>query len=112
MPYSYASNKKDLIVCSDGRLIPVYAGNRDYDELISSGVTILDYEKTLDEMIADIELAHATSEAALNQRLIGALLADGATQEAKLTAIRAEYVALSAKTNNAIEALLTSAIGE
>ena len=43
MTYTYSDESKTLILCSDGRTIPVCPGNRDYDELVEIGQVISDF---------------------------------------------------------------------
>lgn len=59
MAYTYANAEKTAILSSDGQCIPVCTGNRDYDELVQSGVQISafvpDPNATIKQAIVELE---------------------------------------------------------
>lgn len=94
--YTYADTKKTVIICSDGRNIPVTPGNRDYDALIASGAEILDYAQTLEEQLAALDTKYQQKFNELKESFTSAMIIDGAPMETNVALLRTKWAALIA----------------
>lgn len=109
--YTYVDSKKKIIMCSDGRYIPVAPGNRDYDLLIASGAEILDYAPTLEDQLAAIEAKYAQKQAELDKALVAALRMDGTQEASARAAIKQKSLKLIQDQNDEIDALVAQQNG-